>query len=140
MSTENKEIETTNEDNSTETATENTTANTQTPNEKSTEAPTETKVDISEQLKQILEQQKEQLELTKALKEENDNLKKELDDFKTESKKNAPIKVRAVVKGRYDYQKALETMQMKSDEEFKEFCRNTYDRINNLYPSLNKLV
>lgn len=140
MSTENKEIKTNNEDITKESTTENISDNTPTPNEKSTEAPAETKVDISEQLKQILEQQKEQLELTKALKEENDNLKKELDDFKTESKKNAPIKVRAVVKGRYDYNKALETLQMKTEEAFKEHCRNVYDRINNSYPSLNKLV
>lgn len=136
MSTENKDIKTDSDNTSKETTTENT----QTPNEKSIEASIETKVDNLELLKQILDQQKEQLELVKALKEEKDNLKKELDEFKDLHKKNAPIKVRAVVKGRYDYQKALETMQMKSDEEFKEFCRNTYDRINNLYPSLNKLV
>lgn len=145
MSTEDKQ----NED-SKETVTEETPATptndapiepTKHANETPIEAPSEqTQSNLNEILKELQEMRKSYEENISSLQTELKATKKELSQFKEETESNKPVRITATVKGKYDFTKKVAQMGHKNIKDYEAHCREVYDRINNAYPTINKLT
>lgn len=110
----------------------------------STDTPIETKVDQLETQKLVLEElkkmQKTYAETLEGLKTELTNTKNELAKFQEEAKAKQPIKITALVKGKVDFAKKVADLGLKNINDYETHCRAIYDRINNTYPTINKLT
>lgn len=110
----------------------------------SIDTPIETKVDQLETQKLVLEElkkmQKTYAETLEGLKTELTNTKNELAKFQEEAKAKEPIKITALVKGKVDFAKKVADLGLKNINDYETHCRAIYDRINNTYPTINKLT
>lgn len=90
-------------------------------------------------LEEIRKMSKTYQETLDGLTEKLKDTQKKLEEFEKEAKAKEPIRVTAIVKGKYDFTQKVAEMGHKSIKDYETHCREVYDRINNAYPTVNRL-